>query len=290
MQHKYRFIRNYIGKPLQYGGVFLHQIGTAYCEPSTIIPEHIHQCYFELTVVTKGKGVVTTNGVDSFVQTDDIYLSFPNDRHKIQSDKNDPIQYDFLALSTKDRSINSELKKIISTNQSPEKRIVRSELIKTLMPMAISEFCHSSKHQSKYLYALFIQILILTIRSFNEQHTQNVRPTQNEEFCYQVMEYINSHIYTLSSLQELSQFFNYDYSYISNIFTRTTKQTLSDYFRFQKLERARALIRENNLSLTKIADMLNYSSIYAFSKSFKQQYGLSPRTYKQNFLNKKNNL
>lgn len=284
MQHKYRFIKNYIGVPVQYGNVFLHQIGTAYCEADTIIPAHDHIDFFELTVVTKGKGIVTTNGIDSHVEANDIYLSFPCDRHEIRSDKNDPIQYDFLALSTNEEALCSELNKITITNQHPEKRVIHNDLLKSLMPVAISEFTQLNRQQSEYLHALFIQILILTIRSFNEQYQKNVRPTQHEEFCYQVMEYINSHIYTLTSLQELSQYFNYDYSYISNVFTKTTKQTLSDYFRFKKLEHARTLIHKNDLSLTKIAELLNYSSIYAFSKSFKHQYGMSPRYYKQKFL------
>ena len=287
MQHKYHFIKNYIGNPQPYENIFLHQIGTAYCEADTIIPTHDHLDYFELTIVTKGKGIVTTNGIVSAIQADDIYLSFPYDKHKIQSDKSDPIQYDFLTLSTNNELLSSELTKITVTNQSPEKRIIHNELLKSLLPVTIAEFSNLNRLRSEYLHALFTQILILVIRSFGEQYPQNVRPKQREEFCYQVMEYINSHIETISSLQELSEYFNYDYSYISNVFTKTTKQTLSEYFRFQKLERARMLIRENTLSLTAIAESLNYSSIYAFSKSFKQQYGISPRSYKQKFLNAK---
>lgn len=284
MNYRYLFIKNYLSQPVKYGNVFLHQIGTAYLEANTVVPSHNHLNFFELTIVTKGKGVITTNGIDSPVQANDIYLSFPSENHKIRSDKDDPIQYDFLAFSTDDERMSAELNKIAIINQRPEKRIIHNEVLKFLMPVIISECSQINPYQTEYLKALFVQILVLTIRMFNEQNTKSVRPTQNEEFCYQIMAYINAHIYTLNSLQELSAHFNYDYSYISNIFTKTTKQTLSDYFRFKRLERGRILIHENNLSLAKIAELLNYSSIYSFSKSFKQQYGMSPRNYKQKFI------
>ena len=39
------------------------------------------------------------------------------------------------------------------------------------------------------------------------------------------------------------------------------------------------LLEENRLTVTKIAEMLNYASVYAFSKAFRKHYGLSPRAY-----------
>ena len=36
---------------------------------------------------------------------------------------------------------------------------------------------------------------------------------------------------------------------------------------------------EGCLSVTNIAELLNYSSIYAFSKAFKEKYGVSPKRY-----------
>ena len=36
------------------------------------------------------------------------------------------------------------------------------------------------------------------------------------------------------------------------------------------------------MSLTEIADYLNYSSVYVFSRSFKNIVGVSPQAYKNN--------
>lgn len=94
------------------------------------------------------------------------------------------------------------------------------------------------------------------------------------------MSYINAHIYTLVNLSDLSNVLSYNYPYLSKIFTETTSQTIADYYREQRLEAACKLIRAGNLSFTQISEKLHYSSIYAFSKAFKNHYGVSPKEYK----------
>jgi YesN/AraC family two-component response regulator len=73
---------------------------------------------------------------------------------------------------------------------------------------------------------------------------------------------------------------NYNYSYLSHLFHSITSQTLSAYFQKRRLETAAGLLSENDLSITQIAQMLQYSSVYAFSKAFRTYYGVSPREYR----------
>ena len=60
-----------------------------------------------------------------------------------------------------------------------------------------------------------------------------------------------------------------------------TDSTLADYYRNRRLEAARLLIAQGDLSITHIADLLNYSSIYTFSRAFKDKYGVSPEQYRK---------
>jgi two-component system response regulator YesN len=48
-----------------------------------------------------------------------------------------------------------------------------------------------------------------------------------------------------------------------------------------KTERAKDLIRENQLSMTQIAEALGFSGLEYFSKVFKQYAGISPNEYKK---------
>ena len=81
----------------------------------------------------------------------------------------------------------------------------------------------------------------------------------------------------MTSLDELSEKFNYNYSYLSALFSRVTGKTLREYYSERRLEVARTMVLENNKKIWEIADMLNYSSAFAFSKAFAARYGISPK-------------
>ena len=109
--------------------------------------------------------------------------------------------------------------------------------------------------------------------------------TEPEALCYRLMNYVDTHIYTMTGLGELAEETNYNYSYLSSLFRKTTSGTLTDYYRRRRLETARLLILENELSISHVAELLHYSSIYTFSRAFKDEYGLSPAQYRKSYSN-----
>ena len=278
----YQYIKNY-RDPVSYGAIDLLQIGTSHCEAGTNIEKHSHVNFYELTVITSGKGTITTNNVTVPVKQNDIYVSFPFDQHIIDADPNAPMHYDHCAFFLNDPMLISQMQKVSFLYNNPQHRVIKNDRLKDLIAMAIYEVSKLQPFQDMYLESLFKQIVIQIIRSFNKQSSSAPVPGKKEEICYQIMGYINSHIYSIVSLQEIADELRYDYTYLSKLFAKTTQQTISDYYHFQRLETACRLIRENKLNLTQIADKLNYSSIYSFSKAFKKQYSVSPMTYKKLF-------
>ena len=90
------------------------------------------------------------------------------------------------------------------------------------------------------------------------------------------MNYIDSHVYTIKSLTEISEVTGYNYNYASNIFKAATGETVMNYYRSKRLKSAALLLEEDKLSITEVASLLNYSSVYSFSRAFKERYGVSP--------------
>lgn len=281
---KYHIEKNFFDDSLFFGSCRLIQIGRLYCSGSTVVRKHAHFNWFELTVVTDGKGTVYTNDVGVPVKRGDIYLSFPCDFHSIVPDPDEPLKYDFFSFSSEDPEYSADLDRIVSTHMPADRRIIRSETISSLVSNAIAETDRSSPYSNKLLGAIFEQIIIRLIRKFlydikSPEHSWNA--TDSEALCYQLMNYIDTHVYTMTSLDELSEMSNYNYSYLSSLFRKTTLTTLADYYRNRRLETAKSLIEENKLSITHIAELLNYSSIYTFSRAFKEKYGISPGKYKK---------
>lgn len=56
--------------------------------------------------------------------------------------------------------------------------------------------------------------------------------------------------------------------------TKITSSSLSSNYRKKRLDAARLLIAEGRLSATHISELLHDSTVYAFSKAFKQEYGV----------------
>ncbi len=279
----YHLDKSFGGSPLRFGSFRLVQIGRLYCTGQTVIKKHAHKNWFELTIVSKGRGTVLTNDVAIPVEAGDIYLSFPCDFHAITSDPKELLHYDFFAFFTEDPTFGADLEQIMQTHMPPDARVLRDDTIASLVSIAIAELDGKRAYSEELLGALFTQLLIRLIRGFLYDGETHVRSgvTEADALCYRMMNYIDTHIYTMTGLEELSVATNYNYSYLSSLFRKTTAGTLADYYRRRRLETARLLIAEDERSMTEIAGLLHYSSIYTFSRAFKDQYGLSPSQYKK---------
>jgi AraC-like DNA-binding protein len=74
---------------------------------------------------------------------------------------------------------------------------------------------------------------------------------------------------------------DYDYTYLSNIFSEVKGITIQQFIIIHKIEKVKELLLYDELSLTEISYKLHYSSVAHLSNQFKKITGLSPSFYKQ---------
>ncbi|MEO7976023.1 helix-turn-helix domain-containing protein [Flavobacterium sp.] len=79
----------------------------------------------------------------------------------------------------------------------------------------------------------------------------------------------------------LSDNINQDYNALSNLFSEIENTTIEKYFISQKIEKVKELLIYNELSLSEIADMMNYSNVAHLSNQFKKTTGFTPTYFKQ---------
>jgi len=77
--------------------------------------------------------------------------------------------------------------------------------------------------------------------------------------------------------EDLSQ----DYNSLSNLFSEIENITIEKYFISQKIEKVKELLVYNELSLSEIADILNYSNVAHLSNQFKKITGFTPTSFKK---------
>lgn len=80
---------------------------------------------------------------------------------------------------------------------------------------------------------------------------------------------------------------NHSYGYLTNLFSEVTYSSIENFIILQKIERAKHLIIEENLTLTEVAWQLNYSSVAHLSNQFKKTTGLTPTAF-QRIIKKRN--
>jgi AraC-like DNA-binding protein len=73
---------------------------------------------------------------------------------------------------------------------------------------------------------------------------------------------------------------HHDYTYLSNLFSEVEGTTIEKYFIAQKIERVKEHLVYDELSLSEIAHLMNYSSVAYLSNQFKKVTGLTPTHFK----------
>lgn len=118
-------------------------------------------------------------------------------------------------------------------------------------------------HLLEYLLS---EIALLTVK----------RTPQKKEWAEEFRLYLESNIDRTITLNELSEVFHIDRSYISRIFTTAYNTPPIRYHTMLRVERAKRMILYTNLSLTDIAEQTGFPCLQDFSRIFRRLEGVSP--------------
>ncbi len=283
MNNKFHINNVFFNKPLVLGEVEVLQIGRLYCQPNEEINEHFHGDFYELTVVNGGEGTILIDGTLIKVKGGDVLLSLNKENHAIFSSEDKPLKYDFLAFTPQSEKLKkafSDLKANLKNNN----RVFKNETIETLLKNMIAELSFGDEYSEELLTASAKQLTLLTLRAFskNTAYGSKLNPARAQIFCYQIMNYIDSHITSINSLTEVADHFLYNYSYLSDLFKNTTGRSIKEYFSAVKLKLAKDKLDTLKLTVTEISELCNFSSVYSFSRAFKKHFGISPEQYRKN--------
>ena len=275
-RHRYEVSWNSLTSPEQYGEHLLYQVGRIHMYPEDMISAHTQLDYFELTIATEGMGTVFTNGTAVPIKAGDVYLSFAGDFHAIASDKDAPLKFDFITVSTQSAALRVALEALVIDRHDAAARLLQSKTLSDTASRILKEKLDPSPFGTQLLSLLIEELLILLLRGFEKTPLKTEREhSEKETLALRLMHYIDSHIYSLDALSSLAPMTGYTYNYLSGVFKETTGVTLSHYYNERRLEAASLLLREG-FSVTRTASMLGYGSIYTFSNAYKKRYGIPP--------------
>lgn len=95
-----------------------------------------------------------------------------------------------------------------------------------------------------------------------------------------VIDYISSHLHNPLNLEVIADKINVSQRQLLRIMRSFLNESLYSYVARQRVERAVLYMQTEEMSLTKLAEMVGYDNAQSFSKAFKKQFGISPKAYK----------
>jgi AraC family transcriptional regulator len=97
----------------------------------------------------------------------------------------------------------------------------------------------------------------------------------------QVVEYIHTHLSEDNSLHSLAQLLHLSTHYFGRLFRQSTGKTPYQYVTDCRLERAKQLLQQTNLSVIEVAAMVGFRSQSHFTTMFRQQMQTTPLQFRK---------
>lgn len=139
--------------------------------------------------------------------------------------------------------------------------------------------CH--KKTSYHLIGhLFLIMDALLSGSAAKRKTQNGKRTQF--YTNEAITFISSNYSFPITVEDMANQLNLDRSYFGKIFKETMGQSPQEFLIRYRMSKAAELLKTTYLSVKDISIKVGYPNQLHFSRAFKNIYGLSPRSYRQN--------
>lgn len=132
----------------------------------------------------------------------------------------------------------------------------------------------------------YLEILLINImRSLVETQEGNgvfLTDVQMENpLVQEIKAILEEHLYEKLTVDEICRLISYGRAHAFREFKKGTGMSIMAYFNRMKMEKAKQLLREREMSVAAIADALSFASPGYFSKAFKQYTGQTPLSYQK---------
>lgn len=92
--------------------------------------------------------------------------------------------------------------------------------------------------------------------------------------------YVKDHLNERIVLQDIADAFSVSPNYLSQLFKKFENIGISEYISNMKIQKSQELLRDGNLKIYEVADILGFESAFYFSKVFKKVTGISPKDFR----------
>ncbi|MBQ6980356.1 MAG: helix-turn-helix domain-containing protein [Clostridia bacterium] len=253
--------------------------------------------FWEFVYVDKESIVCYADGVEIILNKGEILFHKPNEFHILAANGKNPPNVFIVSFVCKSEAMKFFENKKISVAKNNAKYIynILNEGRKTFdisfsdpnlkkMQLLSSPSLGGEQIIKNYLEIFLINLL----RSQTEtEGTNNIFIREKEYAVKQISDLIyllEKSVYTTLTIDEILKNTYYGRAYLMRLFKKETGYSIMEYFIKLKIDKAKDLLRDNQLSIREISDKLAFNEPNYFTKTFKRITGFTPSAYRRRTL------
>lgn len=248
--------------------------------------------FWELVYADRGDMSCTSDGKEVILRQGEALFHKPNEQHSLAA--NGKISPNIFVICFECRSDAIEF----FENKKVRLEKKQEELIYSIMETARKTFDIPFSNPATRKMKLsdnpipygmqiiknYLELLLINIIHTETKQNQPKSPTFQKErnrLAEEIVSILSNNLYSTLTIEALCEMTNYSKAHIHKEFKSSTGKSVMQYFIDLKIERAKELLRDGDLSVGEIADKLAFDTSNYFSKVFKKETHMTPTAYKK---------
>ena len=237
---------------------------------------HSHP-FYEIVFVKSGTGVLHTETADFPVCEGDLLLYDPNFLHAESTSGKEKLSLYFCGVD--DLHLKDDPHTALWTGDSPVLKTgkLKKDIEKTFA-FLIREVQKKTYYYDEISRSLLKIILDLILRILAQNNGGNFK-TNRSYLC--ARKYIDENYQNIESVEEICKSVYLSRYYLTHLFKEYSGISPIQYIIFKRMEKAKQLLCETDLSVREIARRTGYAETNSFLKTFKKTESMTPSEYRK---------
>jgi len=242
---------------------------------------HIHEGMMEIVLIVKGSQVYTVEGNNYIVRSGEVFITFPNEPHSTAGYPEDKSLLYYLIINLeklKDDFIGYDGKEgrlIVQSLNRMKRRVFKGfECLKPMLDKAITAYYSDYPYKSTIIRNLISDFVINVIES------ERVNETLDNSGMQKVLDYIEQNICEDISVSMLAEIAGLSEARFKINFRRQVGIPPREYVLRRKIDAAKDMLKNSDITITELAHEMSFSSSQYFSTVFKRFTLMSPKEYR----------
>lgn len=257
-------------------------------------PEFSHEHkFFEILCVYNGSVTTKIQGISHTLIAGDICIIPPNTTHSIAV-FDDSIAFNIIVRAStfqstffqsiaSDSALASFFQHVLYQKTEGNYLIFHTDndsRIRSTLEDLYIEYLGHQKYSSAFLNSLLILLWAQLLR-YHDQHLESILTrTTGDCSITAILNYLSRN-YQSITLHDAARHFGYSTSHFSTLIKEGTGRTFIQIIKEIKLSQARRALRETQLSIPAICELVGYDNPEHFMRTFKKTYGITPGEYRK---------